>query len=383
MFFWQATIGVVLPLSGRLAPIGERSLHGLELGLGVFGKKRSAFKLAVIDGDTDPDTARASVERLVTEDHVIAIVGSLLSRTAEEVAQKANDLGVPSIGLSQRAGLSKIGANVFRHSLTSEMQVQKLVDTAMTKMQLSRFAILYPNEPYGVEFANLFWDEVLNRGGQITAVQTYPTGETDFRSYIRKMVGTYYIDDRREEYNMRIRKWKEDNKVASARHSPPEDLLPPMIEFDAIFIPDSAKAVGQIAPMLEFNDIKGVTLLGTNLWNSKSFSERIGKYGENSIFVDSVPDSNASPVKKEFEDSYQATFGDKPENISAQTYEVGVMLRQLIEDGARTRSGLQSALSNVRDFEGVSGKLSMSPNREILRPVTALTVKNSNIQIFE
>ncbi|MCB0415850.1 MAG: ABC transporter substrate-binding protein, partial [Bdellovibrionales bacterium] len=75
------TIGVILPLSGKHATVAERTLRGLQLGLGVFGSDRSNYSLAVLDSNSNPDQAAEAVERLVVEDNVIAIVGSLLSKT--------------------------------------------------------------------------------------------------------------------------------------------------------------------------------------------------------------------------------------------------------------------------------------------------------------
>ncbi|NJL24699.1 MAG: ABC transporter substrate-binding protein [Calothrix sp. SM1_5_4] len=140
------TIGTVLPLSGRYAPIAQKTLRGLQLGLGIYGPEAGGFKLAVVDSEGTPEGARKAVERLVTEDSVIAVVGSLLSRTASSVAAKTEELGVPSIALSQKAGITENGTYVFRNAVTSEMQVKELVRIAMEQLGFKRFALLYPND---------------------------------------------------------------------------------------------------------------------------------------------------------------------------------------------------------------------------------------------
>lgn len=203
------------------------------LGLHVPG---SGFKLAVMDSEGNPDSARRGVERLVKEDNVIAVVGSLLSKTAPAVAAKSDELGVPSIALSQRAGLTEIGPTVFRNSLTSEMQIRHLVRTAMEDMGMKKFAVLYPNDQYGAEFTNIFWDEVLARGGQITAIQNYSTKETDFRLVIQRLVGTYYGEARQDEFNIRLKELKHSDKKRSVRKDNTETVLPPITDFDGIFI---------------------------------------------------------------------------------------------------------------------------------------------------
>lgn len=370
------TVGVVLPLSGKNAPVGQRALRGLEMGLGLH-VPGSGFKLAVMDSEGNPDSARRGVERLVKEDNVIAVVGSLLSKTAPAVAAKSDELGVPSIALSQRAGITEIGPTVFRNSLTSEMQIRHLVRTAMEDMGMKKFAVLYPNDQYGTEFTNIFWDEVLARGGQITAIQTYSTKETDFRLVIQRLVGTYYGEARQDEFNIRLKELKQSDKKRSARKDNTEVVLPPITDFDGIFIPDSAKTMGQIAAMLAFSDVRGVKLLGTNLWNTPGIAKRAGNFSNNLLFVDSMGPNAAEQSR--FITEYKNLYGENPSLIEIQAYDSGLILRQLIASGADSREALISRLADLKRFPGALGGLSMSSDREIQRPVVPLTVEKGEI----
>ncbi len=374
------TVGVVLPLSGRNAPVGQRALRGIEMGLGLH-IPGSGFNLAVMDSEGNPDSARRGVERLVKEDNVIAVVGSLLSRTAPAVAAKSDELGVPTIALSQRSGITEIGSNVFRNSLTSAMQVRTLVRTAMDDLGMKKFAILYPNDAYGIEFANIFWDEVLARGGQITAVQTYSNKETDFRLVIQRLVGTYYGEARQDEFNLRLRELKTSGKKHSSRQSNLENVLPAITDFDGVFIPDSTKAMGQIAAMLSYSDIKGVKLLGTNLWNTKDVARRAGNFSNNLLFVDSI--SPTAATNSRFISEYKSLYNEEPSLIELQAYDAGLMLRQLIASGASTREELTKKLSELSRFPGSLGALSMNADREVERPVSVLTIDKGEIAPFK
>lgn len=373
------TIGAVLPISGRHAAVAQKTMRGLQLGLGVYGQDRSQFRLAVVDSEGTPEGARRAVERLVTEDSVIAVVGSLLSREATAVAQKTEELGVPSVALSQKSGLTESGTYIFRNAVTSSMQVKELVRLAMEQMGLKRFAILYPNDSYGIEYANLFWDEVLARGGSITAAQIYNPVETDFRGPIKRLVGTYYIEDRRPEYSARVREWFRKQKKITSRQNPPDDLLPPVVDFDAIFIPDTPKAVGQIAPMLAYQGVTNTRLLGTGLWNSSEFVRRGQKNVEKAVFIDTNLVNDPAFKASKFYREFERTFGEAPGLFEAQGYEVGMMLRQVIGGGERSRIGLAEGLSSMRQFQGASGPLSMNDQKEIVRPLTAFIVKEAEI----
>jgi branched-chain amino acid transport system substrate-binding protein len=368
------TVGAVLPLSGKYASISQKTLRGIQMGLGLYNNYPSSFKLAVIDSEGNPDNARRGVERLVREDNVIAVIGSVLSKTAPAVAAKASELGVPSIALSQKAGITDAGPNVYRNSLTSEMQVRYLVKVAMEEMGMKKFAILFPNDLYGVEFANIFWDEVLARGGQIVGAQNYSNKETDFRYPIQRLVGTYYVEARQEEYRLRLKEWTDAQTKKSARNTPPEDLLPPVIDFDAIFIPDSVKAMGQISAMLSFNGVKNVKLLGTNLWNVPGVAKRAGHFANSLMFVDSFVSTEPQFMNSVFIRDYKSIFNEEPGIFEVQGYDAALLLRQLISQGASGRESLSSALAKVQDFPGAVGPLSMTPQKEIMRPLVALTL---------
>lgn len=365
------TIGVILPLTGKLSSIGQKTLRAISMGFGLNSSVPSKFKIAVIDSEGKPDLARIAVDRLVKEDNVIGIIGTVSSRTAFAAAERANELGVPSIALSQKAGITEAGKYVYRNALTSEIQIQYLVKTAMEKMNLKKFAILYPNDSYGVEFANLFWNEVLSRGGQITGAQVYSPKETDFRDPIKRLVGTYYYDARQDEISYYLDLKKKNTKSSSARAEDKDELLPPIVDFDAIFIPDSPKAIGQIAHMLLYNNVKGVKLLGTNIWNHSSLPKRLSDYESPVLFVDSFNFSDLSSTQSPFIQDYRSIFSEDPGLVEIQAYDTAMMLQRLIsQSGASTREDLNEALNKLKN---------KTNDREFYRPIQAFTIEKQSI----
>jgi ABC-type branched-subunit amino acid transport system substrate-binding protein len=377
-------IGAIVPLSGHYSSIGQKTLHGLQLGLGIYGPQpRSKFKLAVLDSEGSPDEAKNAVDTLVTDDHVIAIAGSILSRTSSAVASRANELGVPSISLSQKAGITESGSLVFRNAVTSAMQVQQLVKTAMDDLGMKRFAILFPNDQYGVEYANLFWEEVQKKHGIIVSAQPYNTTETDFRAPVKRLVGTYYLEDREKEYKKRLQDWFHEQKVPrGGRSSPPDDLLPPIVDFDGLFVADGPKSMGQIAPMLAYVGVTNVHFLGTNLWNTPEFLRRGQKHVENALFVDAQVTTDPRFQNSKFYTDFKQTFGTEPGMFELQGYETGLLMSRAITAGEITRIGLAEKIGSAEPVMGVLGPLQMTQDRELVWPITAFTVENGTIIPF-
>ena len=374
------SIGVILPLSGKHSELSKKILHGLQMGFGIYGEEGSSpFQIAVIDSFGNPDIASRAVERLLSEDKIIALVGSLLSRTSESTAMKANDLGIPSISLSQKLGLTQVGPYIFRNALTSKMQIQTLVRTLIEEKGFKRFALLFPNDLYGLEYVNLFWDEVRYWGGSITSAQIYKSGETDFKNSIQRLVGLYYIEDREKEYQSLITDWIEKQRIISIRKSPPDNILRPIVNFDAIFVPDGVKAIGQIAPMLAYYEIEDVRLVGTSLWNSSSLVKRGQKHVEGALFVDNNLNLLKNKSGQKFFRQYKKVFGEEPNVFSKRAYDIAKILRFFIEKGERTRIGLREKIAELKEFKGISGSLHMTDQRELSQDTLIFTVSKGQI----
>lgn len=372
------TIGAVLPLTGRFARVGQRTLRGLQKGLGLVPGATSDFRLAVIDSEGHPDRARVAVERLFSEDQVIAVVGGLITRTAIAEAEKCAELGIPYVSLSQKADITALGPNVFNNSLNARLQVEFLVEKAM-QSGINNFAILYPDDSYGQEYASLFWKSAERRGARITGAQMYASGETDFSAPIKKLVGTYDLSDRDVEYQHRLNEWKKKQKRIGPRTKIPKDLLPPIVDFQAIFVPDSLTALAQIAPSLAYHNVSNVKILGTNIWNNSSIEERKDRYFENVVFVDNLISVDPSFRSSTFVGQFKKQFGEEPGLFEAQANDSALILREIIVGGEKTRAGLIEELSRLNNFPGAMGRLSISENREVLRPLALLSVRQGKI----
>lgn len=377
------TIGVVLPLTGKNAAIGQRLLRGVQLGLGTH-QSFSKFKIAIVDSEGRADTARIGVERLIKEDNVIAIIGGALNKTVQSELIVANEFNVPFIYLSQKQGINEIHPTSIRNSLTPEMQVRQIVRTAMLDLNMKNFAILYPNDPYGIEYTNAFWDEVLAQGGHIVSAQTYNPKENDFRPMVQRLVGTYYIEARKEEYLQKLKLFKQNLKTKNSRENVNvDDILPAIQDFDAIFIPDQARVIAQIGAFLSYSGIKDTTILSTNLLNIPGISKKFINFNFPVLFVDSFISDGPNQIASDFAKDYESIFNEKPSQIEISAYDSGLILRQLILKGSDTREDLGLKLTQLKSFPASYGQLNVTSTKEVLKPLITLTLKKGEVSIFK
>lgn len=360
----QRAVGVLLPLSGRYATFGELVRRGMELALETHRQSGNrAVRFLYRDTGADPALSALAVLELAEGERVMAIAGPLTAAAAPAAATQAQQLGVPLLALSQKEGLPETGDHVFRDSLTSRQQVRALVRYAMEDLQLTAFAVLSPENRLGREMAELFAGEVARRGGRIAARQSYAENATDFRRQVKLLKG---------------------ENPQSPEPAPPragEAVPPPKpLPFEALFIPDHADRIGLIAPQLAFYGIEHLPLLGINGWNSPDLIRLAGRSVEGAVFVDGFFRHSPSPSVQEFVDRYLEKYGEEPSILEAQGYDAaGMLLSLLARPGVRTREDLRLALSRVRNYPGVTGATSFTPQGDAEKVLFLLQVQNGNI----
>ena len=373
-------VGCLLPLSGPFAIYGQEVLNGIQLGLGMFDEPGHSLALELVIKDTegDPAKAKAVLRDLVDNEKVMAVIGPLTSRTAVDAAGEAQALGVPMIALTQREGVTELGDMIFRNFLTPEREVLTLVRTAIHELGKKRFAILYPDNPYGQFFMNLFWDTVDRMGGVVTAVESYNPDNTDFPDEIKKLTGLYY--PRPESV---VKKLEEMRRSEEGEDTEPPDEPMPIIDFDAVFLPDIAQRIAMIAPQLVYHDIKGVLLIGTSLWQSPELVEAAGDYIQGAIFPSGFFEKSGEPGVEGFVEKYKENYDSSPGTLAAVGYDTVRLLKYLMEhEGARTRAGLKRALFRCPDFPGVTGMIYFDYQGELAKDPILLTISGNKIGLF-
>jgi ABC-type branched-chain amino acid transport systems, periplasmic component len=351
-------IGCILPLTGRYARYGNRALEAIILATGILDPdKKSPFKLLIEDSKSDPATARDAVVKLAKQDRVIGILGPLGNATALEAATEAQKLSVPILTLSRNREIAVIGDYVFLDFMTDLMQVRTLVRYSIQNLGMTRFAILYPKDDHGIEMMNLFRDEALRWGGEIKAVESYHSKQTDFGKEIKSLTGLCFM--------------KKDSK---SKENPR-----PVIDFDALFIPDSPFRVKMIAPQLAFYDITGIQLLGTNSWNSPDLLKEEGKYLEGAIFVDGFFRDSFYPVVRDFIDNFYVACGREPVCLEALAYDAAGIMVSAIYNDVEIRNDLKDGLFKLKDYQGIAGKTSFSEKGEAKRSLFVLMVEEGKI----
>jgi len=404
-FYYRTTIGCLLPLSGRYKTYGNRALKGIEFALAQHNSQPDNEPMQLIIKDTGSDSNRVimAVGELVQE-RVAAIIGPMVS--ADYAAAIAQENQIPIITITQKEKVTQIGDNVFRNFLTPEMQVKRIVSYAADTLGVKNFAILYPEEKYGSNFMNLFWDEVINHGSRVVGVESYDPAHTDFAMPIKKLVGLYYevpedlkdiVRPPVEESEIAAEQEKDLKQEAGVAHAAEsaedvdegeqedeEEEPEAIVDFEAIFIPDAPTKAGLIVPQLAFYDVEEVYLLGTNLWHHSKIVEMAKDYVQGAIMPDGFYSGSRSVRVRKFVQQFEDTYGEKPGVIEATTYDTATMIFHIVNrPDVRSRNAIKNELLNIRDYPGVTGLTSFDANGEALKQLSLLQIDGSRFVELE
>jgi ABC-type branched-subunit amino acid transport system substrate-binding protein len=206
----------------------------------------------------------------------------------------------------------------------------------------------------------LFAREVERRGGRIAARQSYAENLTDFRRQIKLL--------RREDPDAPDPEPSRAGVTASPLKSLP---------FEALFIP-ARRPIGLIAPQLAFSASR--TFPAWHGWNSPDLVRLAGRFVEGAVFVDGFYRDSPHPLVQEFVDRYFEKYGEEPSILEAQGYDAaGILLLLLERAEIRTREDLRLALSQVRNYPGVTGATSFTQQGDVEKNLFLLQVQGGNI----
>ena len=397
----EGVIGCILPLSGPFAIYGQEALNGIQLGMDIFNATEGGTYIELIIKDTrgEPEYAIKGVEELAKVEKLMAIIGPLASKSAVAAARKAQELEIPIITLTQKEGITAEGEMVFRNFLIPSKEIEVLLDRAMGELSWERFGILFPDNPYGRYFMNLFWDRVEEKGGRITAVQSYKPDETDFAVEIKKMVGLHYprpisvirmleeekIRKAEEQFllEMLVERDSEDdiNPEITDSEEEEEEEPEPIRDFDAVFIPDNYQQIALITPQFPFYGIFNIPFLGTSLWQSAELVEMAGDYVQGAIFPSGFFFMSQSDDIIAFVDNYKKSFESAPGILAANGYDTIRFLKDLMNQGfMERRAEFQKRLYQHGGYYGVTGMISFNYLGEVAKDPSLLTISGRHLR---
>lgn len=335
--------------TGATATFGVYQLRGLEMAIeeinakgGINGKK---VKLLNYDNKSDNDETLSVVNRLITQDKVLAILGEATSGRSKIGAQVAQQHKVPMLTSSAtNPEVTKIGNYIFRACFIDPFQGYVMAKFMTENLKLKKAAIMRDiKSDYSVGLSDNFAEKLKAMGGEIVADVSYQEGDIDFKS-----------------------------QLTSIKGKNPE----------AIFVPGYYGEVALIAKQLQELGMKQ-PMLGGDGWSSPDLY-KIAKTAINGhYFSNHYTTESKDPKTIDFVNAFKKKYNETPDVMAALAYDSVYMMADAIKNTKEvTSENIRNELAKIKDFHGVTGKMSMNENRDAIKSAVVVQVQGEDYKFI-
>ena len=148
---------------------------------------------------------------------------------------------------------------------------------------------------------------------------------------------------------------------------------------DFIYVPGYYQ---EVAPLLKQARELGITIPigGGDGWDSPDMLKVAGPAAlNNSFFTNHYSSQDKDPKIVSFVDTFKAKYNKEPDAFAALGYDSVQILAQAIKDaGEADPVKIKDALANIKDFEGITGKMTIDEQHNPVKAGVILEYKDGN-----
>ena len=186
-------VGVVLPLTGEQAKFGEIEKNSLLMGLDEINKAGGVngrmIELLIEDDTGKPDVGRSAVEKLISQDKVVALTGGYSSSVTYAVCAVAQQRKIPFLvctGSSDK--ITEQGWDYVFRIAPPVSEYPKALNSFLAEIvKPQSVAILHENSLFGQSGAKEFAEQCEKSGIKVLMKDGYEAGAVDFKPLLIKV----------------------------------------------------------------------------------------------------------------------------------------------------------------------------------------------------
>ena len=330
----EIKVGEFASLTGGSASFGVSSHNGTALAIdelnqsgGVLGRK---FKLITEDDRSTAGEPATIVRKLIASDKVVAVLGEVASSKSLEA--------------STNPKVTEVGDYIFRVCFIDPFQGTVMAKFALSKGFKKVAMLTDEKQDYSKGLAQFFRQNFTKNGGQIVKEQSYSTGDKDFRAQLTSIKSTH-----------------------------PE----------AIFLPGYYAEVALIARQARQLGIK-VPFMGGDGWVGDSLLRVANGTLDGCFFSSHFSAENQEPAIQAFLKQYRAKYGGEPDDMAALGYDSAKILADAIKRAGTTEGkALRAAIAATKDYQGVTGKITLDAQRNANKPAVVQTIAGGKFRFLD
>lgn len=329
-------IGLYQPLSGASAAYGLESKNAIEMAVDYVNANGgfNGVPGEVVSYDTQGSVEEAVkvVEKLINDDKVDAIIGSIISSEVFATGNAINKAGVYSLGLGNSASwMQEDWPYVFRAVINSSFVMPELVNL-IKEVGYESVAIFYGQDDASISTVDQFTASCEEKGVEVLDSESYDQGDTDFSAQIASLLST-------NPDCVFISVLSESGPVVTKQFR--------QLGYNGMIFNKEGVTVSQV-------EVAGV--------ENENYVAFVSPY----VTYPSVDDIDI-PYVKEFSQRYQDTFGEINQTDCAyRGWDTVMVIWEASKiAGSNDSTALRDATNTIADLEGLGGTLDFTAgNRE-------------------
>jgi len=305
-------VGVTLPLSGRLAYVGQDIKRGMELAIEESSTNTLIFKTIYEDNKHLARDAASTAHKLLQVDDVDVLVS--LWDMADVVAPLAEKKQVPHLAIRWNPHI----AEEYSYTVTVESTYQSYMDSMiamLTSQKLSKVGLLTEEAQGWILASDYFQKTAPTRGIEVSGDERYASDMSDHRSVVLRLLQT------------------KPDLIILLSNSPHTEIL--------------IQRIRELAP-----------------------KQKLTGYFENTeqpLLVEGIPFVSQFEAADWFKNKFQKRYNEPFKARAPQAYDIIHLLALLHKDSGNKLDGghIMKALRKIHDVEGASGTLNVSASGSI------------------
>ncbi len=343
-------IGFLGALTGDVAMYGQPTLAGMKMAAseinqagGVLGKK-----IVIVEADNRGDKQEAAtiVQRFISRDKVIAIVGDPttgITKVAAPICER-NKVILLSAGATG-TGVVELGKYIFRDTLLDTVAVPALIDYFVSNAGFKKVAVITSdNNDYSVGLTQVFKNAIKGKDCTIVSDEKVKDGDKDFSA-----------------------------QITNIKAKNPDIIFFSGYYTEGSLIMKEARKQGMKINMFGGDGLYSPTLISLG-----------GQAIEGSMVYVGFSPEQPTPETAKFIEKYKtANKGVIPGLFEAQGYDAVRILAEALQRAKSSQPAkFRDAVAKTKDYKGVSGTITFQANQEPLKsPVYLLEIKNGQFAL--
>ena len=334
----EIKIGLVAPVSGSMAMVGDTNKKGVELAIkhineagGINGRQ---IKLFVEDDQGDPKTAVSAANKLISSNGVVGIIGTTNSSCTLAMMDVTERNQIPTI-TPNSSGIAITDPSydyIARLQASDTQMARAITEYAIKDMGYTKVAVMYQNDDFGAGGKEVAVAVLQENGIEPVAVEAFDPSATDMNAQLTKI-----------------------------KTQEPEAIIMWTMYTPAAAIAKQVQQLGMDAALMG----------GGGLTNAKLFElgqdAAVGILNTQTFFPDK---SQASEAAGAFIDAYTAEYGTAPDSNAAMAYDSMIVMAEGLKNSADLNpDDIMAGIKSVTDMPMATGTITMDENGDANRDI--------------